>query len=198
MLRLALPLLVTVALYAGTGAAQTMYKWTDAQGKVQYSDQLPKNFKGEITRIEVDAPPSPPPLPVVKPAAPKSEIAPSAEKPAGDPATKRRAVREKLAADLLLARERLETARKARTEGEDVSVDERQVVQQRYAKGTQPGTPRSNCREVVGVDGKKAMMCPALVPGEAYYERMRLLDEAVARAEVEVEEAQRAYRRGVD
>ena len=42
------------------------------------------------------------------------------------------------------------------------------------------------------------MQCPALVPSEAYYDRVRELEEAVKRAEAELDDAERAYRRGVD
>jgi hypothetical protein len=65
-------LALAVALAAstpGSGAlAQTLYKWIDKDGKVQYTDKPPVNFKGEVTRIEADA--QPPPLkPAPKPAA---------------------------------------------------------------------------------------------------------------------------------
>jgi outer membrane protein TolC len=41
-------------------------------------------------------------------------------------------------------------------------------------------------------------MCPAMVPGEGYYDRIRVLEEAVASAEQALELAERAYRQGVD
>ena len=173
-----------------------MYRWTDAQGRVQYSDRPPKDFKGELIRIETDTqPPAPPatsrPTPKVEPAKP-------AEKPGEDLNSRLRATRERLAADVERARARLEAAKKARDGDEGPSVDERQVVQQRFAKGTQPATPRSNCRQVPGADGKPQLMCPALVPGEGYYARMKELDDAVAKAEEELDRAQTAYQRGVN
>ena len=193
--------LLVAALLAFTAEApaQTLYKWTDAQGRVQYSDQPPKNFKGEVVRIEPDAAPTPaavapkPPLPVAKEPAAKTS-----QEPVADIAAKRRALREKLAADVERARAKVEAARAALDNAGGPGVDERQVVQQRFAQGKGPAQPRSNCREVVGKDGKKALMCPALVPGEPYYERIRNLEEALKRAEEELEVAERAYRRGVD
>ena len=190
-----------VLFLAGISApafAQTMYKWTDAQGRIQYSDRPPKNFKGEVTRIESDAQPPQAPAWVPKAAAPKAQEATQAEKAPADINSRRRATREKLAADVTRARARLEAAKKALDEAEGPQVGERQVVQQRFPRGTQPATPRSNCREVVASDGKKSLMCPALVPGEGYYDRVRVLEEAVASAEQALELAERAYRQGVD
>jgi hypothetical protein len=61
-------------------------------------------------------------------------------------------------------------------------------VQQRFAKGTQPATPRANCRQS-RADGKAQLMCPSLVPGDAYYARIKELDDAVAKAEEDLAEA---------
>lgn len=175
-----------------------MYRWTDAQGRIQYSDRPPKDFKGEVTKIEADVQPPPPP-PTARPAPPaRAEPAKAADKPAGDLNSRLRATREKLAADVERARERLDAAKKARESDTGPGVDERQVIQQRFAKGTQPAQPRSNCRQVPGADGKPQLMCPAIAPGEAYYARIKELDEAVARAEEDLETAERAYRRGVN
>lgn len=178
--------------------AQVLYKWIDAQGKVQYSDQPPKNFKGEVTRIEPDAQPARPAAPVPNPQPAPAREAKAEEKAKDDVATRRRLQRERLAADVARARAKLEAARAALDNAGSPTVDERQVVQQHYARGTQPATPRSNCREVTRADGKKGLMCPALVPNEGYYERVRALEADVERAERELEEAERAYRRGVD
>jgi hypothetical protein len=175
-----------------------MYRWTDAQGRVQYSDQPPKGFKGEVTRIEADIQP-PTPIPMAKPLPEKAaEPSKPAEKAGGDLNSRLRATREKLAADVERARERLEAAKKARDGDAGPGVDERQVVQQRFAKGTAPATPRANCRQVPGADGKPQLMCPALVPGEGYYARMKELDDAVTKAEEDLERAERAYQRGVN
>jgi hypothetical protein len=135
---------------------------------------------------------------MAKPPPAKPEAAKPADKADGDLNSRLRATREKLAADVERARERLEAAKKARDGDSGPGVDERQVVQQRFAKGTQPATPRSNCRQVPGADGKPQLMCPALVPGEAYYARIKELEDAVAKAEEDLDNAERAYRRGVN
>jgi hypothetical protein len=194
----ALLLLLVLAGFATSSDGQAMYKWTDAQGRVQYSDRPPKDFKGEVTRIEADA--QPPAAPAWAPRSPPAAAQENkqVEKAPGDLNSRRRALREKLAADVTRARDRLEAAKKALDEAEGPQVGERQVVQQRFARGTQPKTPRSNCREVIASDGKKQLMCPALVPGEGYYDRVRQLEEAVARAEEDLARAERAYRQGVD
>ena len=208
--------LIVAALAASTAAvAQTMYKWIDAQGRVQYSDKPPKGFKGEVTKIETD--PAPPP-PLAPPRA--SKPAPEAE-PANDINAKRRATRERLAANIERAREKLEKARKALAGAGGPEPDERQVIQQRVTQGAGNPMPlpipntdptqatlarggmhgmagRSNCREVPLADGKKTTICPTAVPGEAYFDRVRELEEAVAKAEEELAAAQTAYRRGVD
>lgn len=192
------PAAVLLAFFlAAPAAAQTMYRWTDAQGRVQYSDRPPKEFKGEVVKIEADVQPPPPP-PVARPLPAKVEPAKPADKADGDLNSRLRANREKLAADVERARERLEAAKKARDGDTGPGVDERQVVQQRFAKGTEPATPRSNCRQVPGKDGKPQLMCPALVPGDGYYARIKELDEAVARAEEDLDKAEQAYRRGVN
>ena len=190
--------------FALPSTAQVLYKWIDASGKVQYRDQPPKNFKGEVTRIEPDPAPLParpgaaPRIPAAPPQAAEPKAEPKPAKGTADIAAQRRAQREKLAGDVERAKQRLEAARKSLESESAPGVDERQVVRQTYARGTQPGTPRSNCREAIGADGKKSLMCPALVPNEAYYDRMRTLEEAVKRAEDDLEIAERAYRRGTD
>jgi len=52
----------------------------------------------------------------------------------------------------------------------------------------------SNCHK--GADGR--LVCPGRVPNEAYYARVQQLEDAVKHAEADVEDAERAYRRGVD
>lgn len=225
-----------LALVAAVGilpaAAATVYKWTDADGKVYYGDKPPKGFKGEVTRVEIDpaatatAPRPPPPQP-----APPVTVEPvAAPTPAPDLLTQRRALRAKLEANLAAARERLDLAKKALAEVSDTQPGEQQYTQRQVdpasvnpnavgAAGTAAPAasanpdptqttptkggafgmaPRSNCRTAVGANGKSVLVCPTLVPGEAYYERVATLEAAVKHAEEDVEEAERAYRRGVD
>lgn len=195
--------LVALIAAAGAAAQQYIYKWTDTDGKVQYSGQPPKNFSGEVIRIDVD-PSSAATAP--DPRSTSDAGRKSAPPPPPDVATKRRELRNKLEADLARAREKLELAKAALADGGVPQDDERQVIQQRMEKGGPPpasgamhgSAPRSNCRAVTGADGKTAIICAALIPNEAYHERQRMLEEAVRVAEAEVAAAEQAYRRGVD
>lgn len=197
-----------------TADSQVFYKWTDKDGKVQYGDQPPKNFSGEVIRIEVDPTAHVTALPPPPRAAP--DAAKSAAPPPPDVATKRRELRNKLEGDLARAREKLELAKAALADVSMPHDDERQVIQQRVDKGRPSGpgsastggmlglgamlgaAPRSNCQTVSGADGRQVVICPTMVPNEAYHERRKKLEEAVQRAEEEVAAAETAYRRGVD
>ena len=204
-MRLAFVAACIAFLAAGDAAAQTLYKWTDKDGKIQYSDQLPKNPVGEVTRIEID-----PSTNVTQiPAPPKKEFA-SEEKGPPDIAAKRRALREMLEAKVTRARANLERAKAALAEAAP-DPSEHQVIQQRVedkkaagpgsattggmlGQGGMYGNPqKSNCR----TDGK-VTTCPTVVPSEAYYDRVSQLEQAVRDAEAELSEAEQAYRRGVD
>jgi hypothetical protein len=179
------------ALVPGAAHAATFYKWTDNDGVVHYGDAPPKGFKGEVTRVDVDpgsrTVPAPPPPPG---AAPESREAP---KPAPDLLEQRRATRDRLEANLAQARARLDVARKALAEAGEPQDDEWQTTVG-GPPGPGPQVARSNCHKAA--DGR--VICPGRVPSEAYYTRVQQLEDAVKRAEAEVEEAERAYRRGVD
>ena len=179
-----------------------VYTWTDSNGRVQYSDHPPKNFKGEVRRIEPDEKPAPAAV-VAKPA-PKAE-APTAAPVKKDMAGKRHDDRERLAGDVAAAREKLSQARKALAEKQEPQVDERHIVMRPGGAagsvpmpGVVPAASRSNCREQVSVDGKKSLVCPVSMPNEAYFERISGLEAAVKAAEEDLATAERAYRRGVD
>jgi hypothetical protein len=152
----------------------------------------------------------PDPAPAAQPRAPQAG-------PNSDIAAKRRAVRTELAAAVARSRDRLEAA-KAELAAVDAPLEsERQVVQQRVdlsrpapggdsqstggmlgMGGMLGGAERSNCRIDVAADGRKLATCPTYVPGDAYYERVQKLEEAVRRAQEDVDAAEAAYRRGVD
>jgi hypothetical protein len=190
-----------IAVLLGTSSfanAQTLYRWTDADGKTHYGDRPPKNAIG---LAKVDTGPetnalSVPLVPAPK-AAPAAGDAPQ-KAVAADVGTQRRETRERLEADLKRARENLELAKKMLAEGADMMDDERQAVQQKSGRPPVTPTARQNCRQMTGKDGKPALMCPASVPNEKYYERIAKLEEAVRKAEEEVAAAETAYRRGVD
>ena len=215
--RLAAFALAACALLALPAAGQVLYKWVDAQGRVQYSDKPPKNFKGEVTRIEPDAQPEPVVRPLPAPAKAAAEAGEAKQPTMND---KRRATRERLAADIARARDKRDAAKRALDEAEPTD-DERQVIQQRVSKGAnskpQPianrdatqarptgggmhgmSADRTNCREIVS-NGRKGVVCPTSIPGgEDFRERVKVLEEALAAAEEELTAAETAYRRGVD
>jgi hypothetical protein len=185
--------------------AQVLYKWTDAEGKVQYSDTAPKKFQGEVTRLE----PEPKrPLPAPGDARPVPKPLPAATKaPAPTDSSKvRRDRRESLQAHVDMARKRLDEARKSLDSGREEGEGDRQVHQQRMAAAGTPGTSggmhgftsRANCRVVTGADGKKATICSSAVLTEGYHERVAKLEEAVAKAEADLATAEEAYLRGRD
>ena len=197
---------VVLLLLAAGIADADVYMWTDANGRVQYSDHPPKNFDGVVKRIDIDdkaqAPAAAPPKPA--PPAQKEEPARAAPAPL-DVAGKRRAERERLGEALDAARRNLAAARKALEENEEPQADERQIVLRPGAKpnsqpmpGVVPPGTRSNCRINVDNDGRKTTVCPVSMPSEAYYERIVKLEAAVKAAEEELAVAERAYRRGVD
>ena len=192
---------LSTALFAAS-AETFYYRWIDKDGKTQFSDKPPANFKGEVTKVLVDAVdpvrPSSPPT-----AAPKARPATvEAEEKAPDLATRRRAQRDQLEARLSQARQNLEVAKKALADGEGTTEDEKQFVRQNFARNErQPERtppPRGNCIASRGSDGRAIWNCPRPIPNDAYFDRQKQLEEAVKKAEEEVTEAERAYRRGVD
>ena len=194
---------LALALAAATSGtfAQTFYKWTDANGKVQYSDKPPANFKGEVIRIEADAVPPPVNRAPAKAAA-KAEGEDDDKDKRPDIAAKRRAERERLSQRLAAARLKVEKARAALTEGEPILDEEKQIVQQHHPRDARrpdlTPPPRQNCMGETAADGRAVWNCPTPIPGEAYFARQKVLEETLAKAEEELAEAERAYRRGVD
>jgi hypothetical protein len=183
--------------------AQTLYRWSDADGKTHYGDRPPKNAIG-VTRIDtgpdtqtLNAPLAPAPPEVAPKAAPVPAGAPE-KAAAPNRATQRRETRERLRAEIDRAVANLELAKKRLADGDEMQDDERQVVQR--TGGKPPVTPQAqqNCRQVTGKDGKLALMCPLSVPSEQYYDRIAKLEEAVRQAEEALAAAEAAYRRGVD
>jgi hypothetical protein len=191
-------LILAAALAALPAAAQVLYKWVDADGKTQYSDRRPKDFKGEVLRIEpeIEKATLPPPVRAAPPAPARGGEA----KDSGteDIAAKRRATRESLDARLKQARSKVEAARKALADSESPTPEERQVVQQRAAGGGMHGmAARSNCREEKR-GNQKILMCPTAVPTEEYRDRIARMEDDVRKAEEELAAAEQAWRRGVD
>jgi hypothetical protein len=179
-----------------------MYRWTDADGRIHYADHLPKGYTGPFTVMEADKPatPSAPGTPgymppVTRPAALPTETSPAATT---DIATKRRETRLALEARVQKARDKLAAAKKARDDGDALQDDEHQMVQRTGRPSQFANAARSNCTFSRDANGRPQAMCPALVPSEAYWDRIKGLDDAVKEAEVELDTAQEAYVRGVD
>ncbi len=190
-------------LACGVAGAQSItYKWVDADGKTQYSDKLPKDFKGAVIRMESDpSPPMPVPVPSKKVDVPKPPAEGAARDKSADFSVQRREKRLALEASVAKARENLEAARQAVASGGDPQADELQTVRSRPDnRGGRAGTQvaRSNCRQAVGANGKLATYCPGVVPTAEFYDRIAQLEDAVRKAEEALAVAQEAYRRGAD
>jgi hypothetical protein len=185
-------LATAVALFVlqASAATQILYRWTDAQGRVQYADKPPVGFKGEVTQVEVDATTQPASTPRAPRVAPEvmRDVVP-------DIAKARRDKRALLEAAVRRAQDKLAAAKLALEGGGEMQQDERQFIQRPYAQA-QEG--RSNCRQATDANGKAFFICPAVVPNEEYFGRQGRLEEAVKKAEEELSDAQAAYRRGVD
>ena len=197
MRRALLAALLAMALVPA--AAQTLYKWVDAAGKVYYSDRPPpKGFEGRVEKIEADVPATPAMPAEAVPALPRA--APhEVPAPGGDMAAKRRALREQLWARVDVARQKVEAARKALASGSDIAVEDRRTFIQRVdGPPEQALAMRSNCRVVKDAGGKDVAQCAASIPNDAYRERVEKLEEALHVAEDQLDEALTAYRRGVD
>ena len=104
-----------VAALVGAGAlclpaaAQTLYKLIDKNGKVTYSESAPKNYDGQVIRIEIDPNANTATLPKPPPA--KAEPA-QRGRSAGD-------ARQDSVPPVQAARERLESAKKALADARD-------------------------------------------------------------------------------
>jgi hypothetical protein len=189
------PALVAAFLaLAAAAEAQTLYKLVGKDGKVTYVDKVPKGFDGEVTPLTID--------PATNAQGPARAQPPQAAEPGKkDYNTERRVARGKLQAALDKAAERLAAAKKALADGVDPREDEYQTIQQKFdASGAKPDQagPRPNCRRQVDSNGKAIFVCPTIVPGEAYRDRQKALEDAVREAEAELAAAEQAYRRGTD
>jgi len=175
-------------------AAQVLYKWTDASGKIVYSDRPPpKGYAGKVERIDASDPPA---NPAPAPAATPRELSPPRTP---DIAARRRETREALAARVDAARAKVEAARTALAEGADIAVEDRRTFVKRVDGPPQQALAMSsNCRIAKDANGKEVAVCATSIPNDAYNDRVAKLEEALRVAEDDLDQALTAYRRGVD
>lgn len=159
-----------LVLLASVSQAQQLWKYTDKDGKVTYSDKAPK--PGEKAE------------PVTSNSSTNVVPAPS-NKVGGVPqklddvkarAAEREKLRDQLRKDLDVAREQLEEAKKALEEGRQPTEDERVIVVGRDKTGRPTGANTINHKP-------------------EYYERVAGLEEAVKTAEAKVAKAEENLRR---
>ncbi len=190
----ALSVCAALAVSAAMNAsAVTFYKWTDKDGGVHYGDAPPKGFHGKVTRVDVD----PAAHAVAPPAAPSgtTQAVPALPEAAPtDMLTQRRETRARLEQNLAQARARLDLARKALAEATEPNPDEWQFVQGVRPAAGSPQVARSNCYKTT----TGTTVCPSRVPNEQYFQRLDRLQAEVEAAQKAVDEAEVAYRRGVD
>ena len=170
---------IAVCAAASSQAQQVLYKWTDSSGKTQYSDRPPKDFKGEVTRIETDVQPATVVLPKKADSVSVKNDGAVRETPS-DNAAKKRALRAELELGVARARENLEAARKALAESSDPGPDEVQVIQNRGDNnGGRVSTKvgRANCRQVTP---RKTPRSAGLIPSSVL-QAHRAIEEAVRR-----------------
>ncbi|HEX4944181.1 MAG TPA: DUF4124 domain-containing protein [Usitatibacteraceae bacterium] len=185
-------LLALAATVAWPAAAQVLYKLTDRQGRVTYSDSEPRNFDGTVVRLEADTAAN------IMPSAKKGESAPRPGPDSGI-GEDRRHVREDLEKKLRAAQARVDAVRKAKAEGGEPLPEEMQTIQHRRAPlGPGQAPPNPNCFAAVDPNGAASLNCPTRVPLDAFYQRQKQLEEELRRAEEELALAERAYRRGTD
>jgi hypothetical protein len=154
------PALFTAVLAQAQPQTQVIWKLVDKKGKVTYADKAPgRDFPGQVTRIEVDL------------NANKATLTRPGESlpPTTLPLTAPEMKRVRADAELIRARENLEAARKALTDGKEPTPEETQWVG-KVGGGARP------------------------VPTDAYHARIKSLEEAVKSAEAELDRTQKAAR----
>lgn len=102
--RLALALLF--ALAAATAVAESVYKWTDAEGVTHFSAQPPANRQAEQLKVAAPPPTAPP---VAKPPADAAQAKDAAEKAAAPTPEEIAEIERKRAADCETAKRNLDT-----------------------------------------------------------------------------------------
>jgi ribosomal protein L29 len=188
--------LVLALLAPAVLAAAPLYKLVDRNGRVTFTDTPPKSFDGQVIRLEPATTPTIAPPPMPRASQPSGPVG-AASEGFGE---RRQREQAELLARLEKARRSLDEARAAKEAGGLAKPDEMQVIQRRYPP-LRPGqaAPFPNCVQRTDPgSGANVLICPTQVPGLAYDQRQRKLEDALAEAEAALAEAERAYRRGMD
>ena len=159
---------VFLLVFVPTLQAQSLWKYTDKDGKVTYSDKAPK--AGEKAEL-VNATPN-------SIEAPRNTVGgvPQKLKDVTGRAADREARRDQLQAELNAAREAVSAARKALDDGREPLASETQIVVGRGKDGAPTGA-NSSIRQ------------------PEYYARIAELEESVKKAEAKAEMAEENFRR---
>lgn len=150
--------------------AQQLWKYTDKDGKVTYSDKAPK--KGEKAEPVVTDPSTN----IIN--APKNTVGGVPQKldDVKARAAEREKLRDQLRKDVETAREQLAEATKALEDGREPTEEERQIVVGRDKKGKPTGVN-------------------SIIRKPEYYERIASLEEAVKTAEAKVAKAEETLKK---
>jgi Domain of unknown function (DUF4124) len=153
------------ALFAPPVAlAEVLYKLIDKNGKVTYSEEKPKNFDGQVIRLDIDLKANTATMPRAASGANSGEPNSAPRGPADGKAKKKPSTEELIAK----ARERLENAQKALQEARD--------------------NPADGDMQIIGNKGPGTRM----VPTAEYQKKLERLQQEVKNAEEELRRAESA------
>lgn len=161
--------LACIACFAVAANAQGLWKYTDKNGKVTYSDKAPKDGeKAEPVIADTTG--------TVIPAA-KNLLGgkPQGSAAVNSRASEREAARDNYRQKVDAAREELDQAKKAREMGQEPTPEERLIVVGRGKDGQPTGVNAVNRKP-------------------EYYERIAALEEAIKKAEEKVAAAEKEFR----
>ena len=158
-----------LACFAFAANAQGLWKYTDKDGKVTYSDKAPKNGEKAVPVIADTSGTVIPADRNLSSGKPQNSASVTSR------TTERAAEREVYRKAMEAAREELEAAKKALEAGQETTQDERIIVVGRGANG-QP----------TGVN--------SVATKPEYYSRIALLEDTVKKAEEKLAAAERDYR----
>ncbi len=199
MKRFSLALLL--ALLAAQVSAQVLYKYTDANAKITYSDRAPKAGE-KAERITADTTTNV----INSPAGVRGGATVNGKEVSADPgvrAKERAALRDKLKAAVDDAQANLDSAKLALEEGKTPRDGEQRISVKPATVKTKDGTivtVPTAANPVSTSVGVNPILTPAgqnsVTRTDAYSERIASLEAAVKAAEEKLEQAQTNYRRG--